>query len=68
MIQKNLVDEIKDFRKDKKKLIPAVIVLGVLGLFLPVLPGVALLFFGFLLVFPLEGENLLKKIRTKFKI
>ena len=67
MIQKDLVDEIKDFRKDKKKLIPAVIVLGILGLFLPILPGIALLFFGFLLVFPREGENLLQKIRDKFK-
>ena len=67
MLQKNLVEEIKDFRKDKKKLIPVVIVLGVLGLFLPILPGIALLFLGFLLIFPREGENLLQKIREKFK-
>lgn len=68
MIQKDLVEEIKGFRKDKKKLIPVVIVLGVLGLFLPILPGIALLFFGFLLIFPREGENLLQKIREKFKV
>ena len=64
---KNLVDEMKDFRKNKKKLIPIVVVLGIFGLFLPILPGVALLVFGFLLIFPREGETLLKKIRSKFK-
>jgi len=67
MSKKNLVDEIRDFQKDKKKLIPVLIVLGILGLFLPILPGVALLVFGFLLIFPREGENLLKKIRSKYK-
>ncbi len=67
MRKKDLIDEIKDFRQNKKKLIPVVLVLGILGLFLPILPGVALLFFGFLLIFPKEGENLQKKIRSKFK-
>jgi hypothetical protein len=67
MSKKYLVDEIRDFQKNKKKLIPVLVVLGILGLFLPILPGVALLFFGFLLIFPREGENLLKKIRSKFK-
>lgn len=67
MGKKDLFDEIKDFRRSKKKLIPIVVVLGILGLFLPILPGVALLFFGFLLVFPREGEALLKKIRSKYK-
>ena len=67
MQKKDLVDEIKDFRQNKKKLIPVVIVLGILGLLLPILPGVALLFFGFLLIFPKEGDNLLNKIRSKFK-
>ena len=67
MSKKDLVDEIRDFQKNKKKLIPVLVVLGILGLFLPILPGVALLFFGFLLIFPREGENLLKKIRSKFK-
>ena len=67
MRKKDLVDEIRDFQKNKKKLIPVLVVLGILGLFLPILPGVALLFFGFLLIFPREGENLLKKIRSKFK-
>lgn len=67
MEKKDLVEEIKDFRKNKKQLLPIIVVLGILGLFLPILPGVALLFFGFLLIFPREGENLLKKIRNKFK-
>ncbi len=67
MSKKDLVDVIRDFQKDKKKLIPVLIVLGILGLFLPILPGVALLVFGFLLIFPREGENLLKKIHSKFK-
>ena len=67
MRKKDLIDEIEDFRENKKKLIPVVIVLGILGLFLPILPGVALLFLGFLLIFPRDGEKLLKKIRSKFK-
>jgi len=67
MSKKDLVDEIRDFQKNKKKLIPVLVVLGILGLFLPILPGAALLFFCFLLIFPREGENLLKKIRSKFK-
>ncbi len=67
MRKKDLIDEIENFRENKKKLIPVVIVLGILGLFLPILPGVALLFFGFLLIFPRDGEKLLKKIRSKFK-
>jgi len=67
MSKKDLVDEIRDFQKNKKKLIPVLVVLGILGLFLPILPGVALLFFGFLLIFPREGEKLLKKLRSKFK-
>ncbi len=67
MSKKDLVDEVRDFQKNKKKLIPVLVVLGILGLFLPILPGVALLFFGFLLIFPRKGENLLKKIRSKFK-
>lgn len=66
-MSKELVDEIKDFQKSKKKLIPIVIIFGVLGLFLPILPGVALLFLGFLLVFPREGEDLISKIRSTLK-
>ncbi len=68
MSNKTLTDEIKEFQKHKKKLIPAIIAVGILGLFLPIIPGVALLFLGFFLLFPRQGENLFNKIRRTIKI
>ena len=68
MSKKTLKEEIQEFQKNKKRLVHAIIVLGVIGLFLPVLPGVALLFLGFLLLFPRQGEDFLKKIRQTIRI
>lgn len=65
MHKKELVDEIREFQQSKKIAIPIILSLGILGLVLPVLPGVALLFLGFLLIFPREGEEVIKKIRIK---
>ncbi|MFQ5674908.1 MAG: hypothetical protein ACE5G1_03345 [bacterium] len=65
MPKKALVDEIRDFQQNKKVAIPIILSLGVLGLLLPILPGVALLFLGFLLLFPRDGEKAIKKIRDK---
>ncbi|MFQ5603059.1 MAG: hypothetical protein ACE5HS_07290 [bacterium] len=65
MKKKSLFDEIKEFNQNKKKLIPILVILGVFGLILPVLPGVLLLFLGFILLFPRQGEDFLKKIRKK---
>ena len=59
-----LFEEIRQFQKDKKKLIPALIVLGVMGIFLPVIPGLAALALAALLLFPRQSDKLIKKIRT----
>ncbi len=67
MTKKTLVEEISDFRKAKKVLIPVLLTVGCLGLFLPVLPGLAIIFLGFLLLFPKQGDDLLDKIRKAFK-
>lgn len=67
MAKRYLLDEIRDFRNEKKKLIPVLLILGILGLFLPVLPGVALLFLGLVLLFPRQGNDVIRKIRSFFK-
>lgn len=68
MGKKPLLDEIKEFQKDKKKLVPVLLVLGVLGLLLPILPGAVFLLLGFLLLFPQQSHDLLRRIREKFRI
>ena len=68
MTEKPLTEEIRDFQKSKKVLIPILLVVGLAGLFLPILPGVALLFLGYLLIFPRQGEDFLQKIRSILKI
>jgi uncharacterized protein YqgC (DUF456 family) len=67
MSGKKLSEEIREFQVSKKKLIPILIIVGLLGLVLPILPGVAVLFLAFLLLFPKEGENILKRIRNFFR-
>lgn len=62
MAKKYLLDEIRDFRQEKKKLIPILFMVGIWGLFLPVLPGVLFLFLGFALLFPRHGNDVLRKI------
>lgn len=63
MRKKYLTEEIKDYQKDKKKLIPILIVLGLIGLIFPILPGLAILFISFLIISPRHGEEIIKKIR-----
>ena len=65
---KLFTEEIKDFRHSKKKLVPVLVVFGLIGLFLPIIPGVALLLVGFVLIFPKEGENLIRKIRELIRL
>ncbi len=60
MPRKSLQEEIEDFQVEKKKLIPALLVAGVAGLLLPVLPGVALIV---LALNPRRGEEIIRKIR-----
>lgn len=65
---KSLYQEIKDFQHSKKRLIPVLFSLGLLGLFLPVLPGIALLLLGLSLLFPQQGKNAIEKTRRFFKL
>ncbi len=67
MASKRLADEIKHFQKQKRVIVPVLLALGVVGLFLPLLPGLALLFLAVLLIFPRGGESLLQKLRGLFK-
>jgi hypothetical protein len=66
MPKKSLADVIKDYQKDKKKLIPILIALGLVGLIFPILPGIAILFLSLLLIFPRRGEEVIRKIRSIF--
>lgn len=68
MQKKKLNDEIKEFQKSKKILIPALIFFGITGLFLPVIPGLAFLAMAFLLIFPKQGEDVISKLRNKLNI
>lgn len=65
-MKKSLREEIKEFQKQKKFLVPGLIVFGLLGLVLPLLPGIALLFLAFLLLFPGQGNLVLSKIKMIF--
>lgn len=67
MPRKSLQEEIEDFQVEKKKLIPALLVAGVAGLVLPVLPGVALIVLALLLLNPRRGEEVIRKIRHFLK-
>lgn len=63
-----LTEEIKEFQRQKKWLVPILVSLGVLGLVLPILPGVALLLFGLFLLFPTQGEDIVRRIRQALKL
>ena len=59
-----LFDEIRTFQKQKFLIIPIIVLFGLLGLFLPIVPGITLLFFAFIILFPRKGEILIKKLRN----
>ncbi|MFQ5706426.1 MAG: hypothetical protein ACE5HO_03205 [bacterium] len=59
-----MVEEIREFQKNKNRLGALFIFFGVLGLVLPILPGIALLALGLLLVFPRQGEAYVQRIRS----
>lgn len=59
--QNPLFERIEQFQKDKKKIIPVLILLGLVGLILPILPGVPLLLLVFMLIFPQQGDKLMER-------
>ena len=65
-MNESLAEKIKKFQAKKKILVPLLLVLGLVGIVLPVIPGLALLFFAFLLLFPKLGPNLESRI-ARFK-
>lgn len=67
MKRKMLLDEIREFQSAKKVIISGLVLLGVLGLLLPILPGTAFLLLAFLLVFPKDGERILNRIRKALR-
>jgi hypothetical protein len=67
MEKKNsLYDEMKKFQSEKKNYVIALIILGVLGLILPIIPGLLLIGSGIALISPKYGEALLEKIKKWF--
>jgi hypothetical protein len=65
-MKESLFAEIKNFKQDKKKLIPILLVLGCIGIILPVVPGLVLLLLALLLIFPRQGEGIVKRLRNAF--
>jgi len=59
-----LADEIKEFRRTKKWLVPALFSLGLLGLVLPVVPGLLLIALALLLTFPSKGGKIVEKLKS----
>jgi len=68
MKKPSLQEEISQFQKDKKRLIPGLLMLGIVGLVLPIIPGVALLSIGVSLLSPGHGGAILKRLHDKFSI
>jgi len=58
-----LYEEISKFIKTKKIIAIPLIILGLLGLILPIIPGTVFLVLAFLLLFPKDGEKLIEKIK-----
>ncbi len=64
---KSLFEEIKQFQNEKRKYSTVLIVLGILGLIIPVIPGLLFLSLGIGLANPRYGEELIAKIKMKLR-
>jgi len=63
MKNRPLYEDIAKFVKTKKILAIPLIILGLLGLILPVIPGTVFLVLALLLLFPKDGERLIEKLK-----
>ena len=61
-----LREEIRRFQRRKKWFAVPLIVLGLIMLFTPG-PGVAILLLGFMLLFPRDGERLLRWLKERWR-
>ncbi len=59
----NLREDIRRFRKRKAWYAVPLLILGVVGLILPVMPGWILIFLGVLLLFPTTGDKILERLK-----
>ena len=62
--KKSLTEEIKQFQKERKWYGTALLSVGMLGLVLPVIPGLFLIALGVALISPKYGNELLEKFKT----
>jgi len=67
MSHSNLREDIRQFQKRKIRFAIPILILGLLGLVLPVIPGVALIMLAILLLFPMQGRRLIDRIRKYVK-
>lgn len=65
--KKTLYDEMKKFQNEKKMYVIVLILLGCVGLILPVLPGLLLIGLGFVMISPYHGSVLLDKVKEKLR-
>ena len=64
--KKSLYDEMKKFQDEKKYYVIVLLVLGILGLIFPIIPGLLLIGLAIALISPKHGEFFLKKIKSMF--
>ncbi len=63
---RRLTEEIRRFRQNKTFLGLILIAVGLLGILLPILPGLLVIGMGLWLLFPRQADRLLDKLRTLF--
>ncbi|MFZ5515614.1 MAG: hypothetical protein ACOY90_03185 [Candidatus Zhuqueibacterota bacterium] len=65
--QNSLYEEMKKFRSEKKLYSIVLLVLGVIGLVLPIIPGFLFIGLGLALLYPKQGTELLERIKRWFR-
>jgi len=62
--QNSLYEEMKQFQSEKKIYFLVLVLVGLLGLIVPVIPGLLLIGLGIALISPRHGTALLEKIKN----
>lgn len=63
----SLYEEMKNFQKEKKLYFFLLIVVGLLGLIFPVIPGLFLIAVGIALISPRHGDKILNRLKKWVK-